>query len=505
MMKLPSTTQLQPGWHLRRQGLLACAIAVALCLPAPATLAQSDNLPRLGDAGSEELTPAAERRIGEAIMHQIRSDPAFSDDAEIADYLNRLAATLTAVPGAAGFSFELFLVLDPTMNAFALPGGFIGVHAGLITAAQTESELASVLAHEIGHVTQRHIARMLSEQKLSSIAMMASMVLAALAARSSPQGAMGIATMAMGAQQQKMLSFSRDAEREADRVGIETLRQADFDPGGMVAFFSRLQQATRLYEGGAPAYMSSHPLTSERIADMQARVQDGRYRQRPDSIDFRLSRAKLQALTQSNVDGLRAARTRLEGQLRDKTTPDEAASWFGLAVVANAQRDFSAAEQALAQARSRLPQGHAFLDRLAAQIRLDADDAEGALKQALEASARHPGARGLRYLQAEALLRLRRHQQAAKFLQDQVELYRTDPVLWRLLSRAHAGTGNKALAHRASAEEYALLGGWLAAIEQLKLARQDGGMDFYTVSQVDARLRELQAIYTREQQDRARR
>jgi predicted Zn-dependent protease len=489
----------------RRMRLPALAVAIALGLPAPVTIAQTDNLPRLGDAGSDELTPAAERRIGEAIMHQIRTDPAYSDDVEVVDYLNRLAATLTGAPSTAGFNFELFLVLDPSMNAFALPGGFIGVHSGLITAAQTESELASVIAHEIGHVTQRHIARMLSEQKLSSVAMMASMVLAALAARSSPQGAMGIATMAMGAQQQKMLSFSRDAEREADRVGIDTLRQAGFDPNGMVAFFARLQKATRLYDGGAPAYMSSHPLTGERIADMQARVQDGRYRQRPDGLDFRLARAKLQALAQSNVDGLRSARIRLEGQLRDKTTPDEAASWYGLALVANAQRDVDAAEHALAQVRSRLPQGHAFLDRLSAQIRLDAGDFEGALKIAADAAARYPAARALRYVQADALLRLRRHQQAEQFLQDLVELYRADPVLWRLLSKAHAGTGKTALAHRASAEEYALLGGWLAAIEQLKLARRDGGMDFYTASQVDARLRELQAIYTREQQERARR
>ncbi|MEK9775301.1 MAG: M48 family metalloprotease, partial [Quisquiliibacterium sp.] len=133
------------------------------------------------------------------------------------------------------------------------------------------------------------------------MAAMASVLIAALAARSNPQGAMGIATMAMGAQQQRMLSFSRDAEREADRVGIESLRQSGFDPNGMVAFFGRLQQATHIYETGAPAYMSSHPLTAERIADMQARVQDSRYRQRPDSIDFRLSRVKLQALVQPNV------------------------------------------------------------------------------------------------------------------------------------------------------------------------------------------------------------
>ncbi|MEK9775302.1 MAG: tetratricopeptide repeat protein, partial [Quisquiliibacterium sp.] len=162
------------------------------------------------------------------------------------------------------------------------------------------------------------------------------------------------------------------------------------------------------------------------------------------------------------------------GQLRDKTTPDEAATWYGLAVVANAQRDFPTAKEALARARDGLPQGHAFLDRLAAQLKLDAGDAEGALQTAMAASTRYPAARSLRYLQAQALMQLRRFQQAEDFLQDLVLLYRSDSMLWSLLSRAHAGNGKTALAHRASAEEYALFGDWLAAIEQLNLARRSG-------------------------------
>lgn len=490
---------------LRAGGRRALALLVAASLAAwsPVAPAQADNLPRLGDASSDVLSPAAERRLGEAIMRELRRDPAVSDDVELNDYLNRLGATLTSTASASGHSFELFLVRDPTLNAFALPGGFIGVHSGLIVTTETESELASVLAHEIGHVTQRHIARMLSEQRVSSLTMMAAMVLAAIAARSNPQGAIGIATMAMGAQQQQMLSFSRDAEREADRIGIETLRQAEFDPNGMVAFFGRLQQATRIHESSAPVYMRSHPLTAERIADMQARVQDGRYRQRPDSVDFRLARAKLRALASPGVDGLRSARAQFERQLRERTTPDEAASWYGLAVASLAQRDYPAAERAIAQTRERLPQGHAFVERLAAEARLRAGDAAGALAVAQAAAARFAGARALVHLQAEAMLAMREHEQAAAFLQDQLALYRSDPVLWRLLSQAHYGSGKPGLAHRAAAEEYALIGGWLAAIEQLRLAQRAGSLDFYTASQIDARIRELQAEYTREQQDRA--
>jgi predicted Zn-dependent protease len=482
--------------------VLAALTATSLALAPTVPRAQADNLPRLGDAASEDLSPQAERRLGESIMRTLRRDTAFSDDVEITDYLNRLAGRLTSTQAATGHTFELFLVRDPTMNAFALPGGYIGVHSGLIAAAQTESELASVVAHEIGHVTQRHIARMLSQQRQSSMIALAALVLGALAARSNPGAAAGIATMAGGAQQQTMLAFSRDAEREADRVGIDTLRQAGFDPNGMVDFFGRLQQATRIYESAAPAYMRSHPLTVERMADMQSRVQDERYRQRPDSADFRLARAKLRALSSPTVDGLRAARAQFERQIRERTTPDLAAAWFGVAVTALAQRDFAAAERAIAETRKHLKDGHPFVERLAAESRLRAGDAAGALAIAEAAAARHAGARALVHLQAEAMLAMRDYAKASAFLQDQIQLYRTDPLLWRLLSQAFYGLNKPALAHRAAAEEYALIGGWLAAIEQLRLAQRAGEVDFYTASQIDARIRDLQAEYSREQQDR---
>jgi len=478
--------------------VLAAALALS---PLPA-VPQVDNLPRLGDAGGDELSAAAERRLGEAIMRDLRRDPAISNDVELTDYLNRLGAQLNATSTNTGQSFELFLVLDPTMNAFALPGGFIGVHSGLITAAQSESELASVIAHEMGHVTQRHIARMLAQQRQTSIVALAGLILAVLAARSNPAAAGGVATMAAGAQQQQMLSFNRDAEREADRVGMETLRQANFDPVGMVDFFGRLQQATRIYESAAPAYMRTHPLTAERIADMQTRAREGRYRQRPDSMEFRLGRAKLRALSSNTVDGLRSARAQFERQLREKTAPDEAAAWYGLAVAALAQRDYAAAERAIAETRKRVPGGHPFVERLAAETRLRAGDAAGALSIAEAAAARFTGARALGHIQAEAMIAMRDYAKAADFLQDQLKLYRSDPVLWRLLAQTYYGMNQPAMAPRASAEEYALIGGWLAAIEQLKLSQRAGNLDFYTASLIDSRIRELQVEYQREQQDR---
>ncbi len=446
----------------------------------------------------------AERRLGETIMRDLRRDPDVSDDVEVTEYLNRLGVQLAGTPGANGFSFEFFLVRDAMLNAFALPGGFIGVHSGLIIAAQSESELASVLAHEIGHVTQRHIARMLAQQRQTSMVTLAAAILGALAARSNPQAMAGIVTMAGGAQQQQMLAFSRDAEREADRVGIETLRAAGFEPAGMVAFFQRLQQSTRIYEGAAPGYMRSHPLTADRIADMQARVQEVRYRQRADSIDFRLMRAKLRALGNASVDGLRNQRTQFERQLRDQSANDELAAWYGLAVTALAQRDFGAADTALLAARQRLPAGHAAFETLAAEIRLRAGNPAAALTLAQAGAGRFAGARTLIHLQAQALLAMREPARAAALLQEQIALYQTDARLWRLLAQAHGALDQPALAHRATAEEYALSGSWLAAVEQLRLALKLGTLDFYTGSLADARMKTFQAEYQREKQEKVR-
>ncbi|OJX06827.1 MAG: hypothetical protein BGO72_00305 [Burkholderiales bacterium 70-64] len=478
-------------------GLLCAALAGA-GLPARA---QVDNLPRLGDAAADELSPTMERRVGESIVREMQSRGMIYDDAELADYLNRFAGSLAATPPASGFTLQFFLVRDPTLNAFALPGGYIGVHTGLIVAAQSESELASVLGHEIGHVVQRHVARMLARERQASTLMLAALVLSALAARSNPQAIGGIASLGSTAAQQQMLTFSRDAEREADRVGLDILRQAGFDANGMVAFLGRLQKSDSLYESGAPDYLRTHPVTSERIADIQSRISDVRYRQRADSLEFRLTRAKLRALTDTSTDGLRSARTQFERQLRERTV-DEAAGWFGLATVAAAQRDAAAARKALAEVRRLLPAGHPFVERLAAQVELQAGDSAAALALLDAATKRFPASRALVRERAQVLLVRRDFADAAPYLESAVSTFRSDADLWRMLAEAQGGLGETARAHRAAAEQFVLLGATPAAIEQLRLAQRAGQLDFYTGSQVDARLRELQAQWQAEQKER---
>src|SRR5690349_22475828 len=223
-----------PAWLVRVSLALLPALAF---VPAfvPSALAQfQSQLPDLGDNGASELPPQAERRIGETVMRDIRRDPAYLDDPEIAEYLNGLAARLTeGAPPGARQDFELFAIKDSTINAFALPGGYIGVHTGLISASDNESEMASVLAHEMAHVTQRHIARQLGLQKQMQMPMLIATAAALLFARSRPDLAGGAAIAAQGAAIQSQLAFNRDFEREADRIGFQTLAGSGFDVRAM--------------------------------------------------------------------------------------------------------------------------------------------------------------------------------------------------------------------------------------------------------------------------------
>lgn len=484
---------------------MCTCLTLALGFPAPAVLAQPSQLPRLGDPGGGELSLAVERRIGEAIMRDFRRKGAVLDDVETTDYLNRFAAALPKTTNAAGFAFEFFLVADTSLNAFALPGGYIGVHTGLVVAAQTESELASVVAHEMAHVTQRHIARMLERERQGSVVSIAALVLAVLAARSNPQAIGGFLSLGDSIQRQQMLSFSRDAEREADRIGLEMLGQAGFDSRDTISFFERLQRASRFYDRGAPDYLQTHPLTTERMADMQGRVRSavaqGEAITHKDDVSFALVRARLRGLAEPSVDGLRLARARFEAELSEGSEAERGVRWYGIAVIAQAQHDGAGARHALAQARRRILGGAQFLDRVAIEIELDAGAASAALALADEALRRSPHARALVHLRARALLSLRDEASVVDFITERLREWPVDPTLWKMLGEAQFARGNVAQGHQAIAEQYAIAGAWPAAIEQLQLARRAPGLDFYTGSKIDARLREMERELRRERED----
>src|SRR5712692_397897 len=338
-------------------------VCLGLALLVPQAKAQA--LPELGDTSGALLSPYLERKIGEQAMQEIRQrDQRFLDDPELTEYVNEIGRRIVAASPEARQDFEFFLVRDNTINAFAMPGGFVGVHTGLLLAAQTESELAGVLAHEVAHVTQHHIARLLGKQEQMSIPMLAAVVLGLLAARSNPDLTQAVIAGAGATSIQSQLNYTRDFEREADRIGFQFLQQAGFDVGGMGSFFERMQKSTRLYENNAPAYLRTHPLTSERIADMQNRAQTAAYKQAPDSIEFSLARAKLSA----EQGPPREAVAHFGELVREHRYANEAGARYGLASARARAREFSAAAIEVETVR-KLVGTHPMVELLAARSR----------------------------------------------------------------------------------------------------------------------------------------
>jgi len=478
------------GYHItmRISSLLALSLAFA-------TTALADGLPDLGDTAQLALTPQMERRVGESIMRDIRQhDPDFDDDPEATAYLNALGDRLVSNSQDARQDFEFFLERDPTLNAFALPGGYIGVNTGTIVNAQSESELAAVLAHEIAHVTQHHMARMASKEGQLSTASLAALALAILA-RNSQAGSAAAAIGQAGALTAQ-IAFTRDFEREADRIGFQTLEKSGFDVRAMPNFFLRLQKAGRLYENNAPAYLRTHPITSERIADAENRIQGLPYVQVPDSIDFQLVRAKLRAGQGEPLDAL----AQMQDDLKRKKYSNEVAARYGVAVaLLRAQQPARAAAELAPLLQSN---DHPMLFALSARIKQASRDDKGALGVLQQALVRYPNNRALNYACIETLQRLGRNAEAAALVDEQIRNYPHDARLFLLRAKGYAALGKRLLQHQAQAEAYALQGSLPAAIEQLQLAQKSSDGDFYQLSSVDARLRELRARLEQETKDR---
>lgn len=460
-------------------------VLVLLCLARAAT---AEGLPDLGDISQAVLTPLQERQIGQQSMMQIRASRQFLDDAEINDYLNQIGDRLVAHSNEPALNFEFFAMNDETVNAFAIPGGFIGVNIGLLLTTQSESELASVLGHEIAHVTQHHYARMLSGTQNDSLASMAAIAVAILAARNSPQTSQAAIVGAQARAVQKQLDFTRLHEQEADRIGLELLQRSDFNVHAMPEFLERLQRATRLLEGNAPNYLRTHPVTSERVADIENRVGKQPYRLIPDSLDFQLVRTKLIAQQKSASDAI----SYFEHALTDKKFGNPIAQRYGLILSLLRNNEAARAKQEM-ETLSAQVSNNALIDTLAGKV-LAAQDNDGTtLAYYRTAVQNHPQYRALIYDYAQLLLRTGQAALAVPLLSDRIARYPADITLYNLQAHAYQLLNKPLEQHQALAYSYAWQGNLRAAIEQLELAKQAGG-SFYQMSTIESDLRELREM-----------
>ncbi len=472
---------------------LVAAIVLALAFPAHA-----QGLPDLGDVSSAALSESQERTIGNRIMREVRVDPSYVDDPEVADYMAEMGARLLGVSEGVRRDLSFFAIQDETPNAFALVGGHIGVNTGLILLTQNESELAGVVAHEIAHISQKHQARMVHGQSRAAWTSLAALAIAVLASRGggSSSGQMSEAAMATaGALNiQNQLDYTREHEREADRVGLTLLEKAGFDPGGMGTFFERMLRANRLNEFKAPpGYLRTHPLTTERIADMQDRLD--RYSQRlvPDSFEYRLVRAKLRAATGSAAQAVNYFRVMLE----DKTVVRPREDVYGLALALRRAREFDAAWKTLQPLRE--GSTHPAFELLAAQIRAEEGRYDEALAIYRAASRAYPRYRSIAHGHIQLLLNNGKAAEALEELKRRLPAMGSDDArLYELKAQAHAALGQRLQQHRSQAEAHVRRGNLGGAVEQLELAVKVRGSDFYELSSAESRLRELRSQHEAE-------
>lgn len=462
-------------------------MAAALALPCTPG-AQPTGLPSMGSASSDVLSPPLERLLGDAIMERGRHDPTYIDDLDINQYLTTLGRQLAAhAPRPLEQRITVFPVRDPQINAFAMPGGYIGINSGLVVAADNESELVAVLAHEIAHVMQRHIARGISQQSQGTGIMVASMVGALLAALAGqPDLAMGVATFGQAAAIDRQLGFSRSAEQEADRAGLQMMRQAGFDPRGMVEMFRRLMNASRLNEGQGGGYASTHPLSIQRMSDIENRVRELAPQAHAGSADFWFSRVRLGLIqSRSNADRQRML-LNLRRDATEATGVRRAAALYGLAWLAWQAKDYASAQQRLAEARGA---GTApLLDVLAIQV----EQALGgdALDTATAAWRRWPRSQGVAMAYAEVLQATGRDAEAVEFLQARIRQWPEIPDYQKALATSLEHLGRDVEALEAMATYRQETGALSTAVELLQQARGIS-QDFYQQSRIDTRIRNL--------------
>jgi predicted Zn-dependent protease len=446
--------------------------------------ADTANLPDLGDESLTVISPAQERKLGEDLMRQSRRSLAFMDDPEISEYIQSLGRKLVSHSDNPQQDFRFFVIDNPTINAFALPGGFIGVHTGLILATENEAELASVLAHEIAHITQRHIPRLIAESQRTTLPAMAAILAGILLASSGHQGGEAAIALTSAAVAQKGINYTRTFEEEADRIGMQTLARSDFDPRAMPAFFEQMQNLNRLNETSLPEFLRTHPVTTNRIADSRNRAE--KYPALPisDSAEFLNVRAKIRALSEGNPDEI--ARSFKENLAQGKYRNVDAERYgYAIALLRVHQPEAARAE---AQKLIERQPGNISYRILEAETEMAMEHYTQALGIYANAYAKAPTDPALVQYYSSALLKTNHYRQARDLLKTALQQRPESPVLYQMLAQAAGGMGSSYESHKALAEYYYFSGNPTAAIQQLELAARYTGDNFYLQSSLEARI-----------------
>jgi len=472
---------------------LAVLLTALLCLP-PRVWAQGANdLPDIGSPASSALSLDDEYRIGLQIVRQLRDEGQVIEDPEATEYLQAVGSRIVAqASGDSAQRFNFFFVRDDTINAFALPGGFIGVNYGLMLATRNESQLAGVLAHEIAHVTQRHIARRIHAQGRQSIATMATILAAILvgAATGSSDAAMGGISMAQGAAMQQSINFTRSNENEADRVGMGFLSAAGFDPYGMPDFFETMGRRAGLSASSSrnaiPEILQSHPITTNRIAESRSRAAFYKdLKPTAESVSYSLTRERLRVLTTPPDQNVRRYY-----EDRRKNQDQTVGERYGEALAAYQSGNSSASLDSLTILAREFPQVP-MLQSTLGQALMNAGATDAALETFHRALTLSPRNIPLTLRYAEALVKTNQAKTAHAVLLDLFNNVPPTPEQMRFTALAASSAGDTADAAYYMSEYHIATGNLPLSVAQLEMALAVPGISGVQRSRFQARLDEV--------------
>jgi predicted Zn-dependent protease len=444
--------------------ILACSLTYALT--SSVVFSQENNknqLPEIGAAGFSVLSIDKEHQIGGAMMRHIRASQPLLNDPVLIEYINDLGNRMVKNAQDVNYSFEFFIINNKEINAFAFFGGHIGIHSGLITLADTESQLASVIAHEISHVTQRHLARRLESQSKSQPLTMGAMISSVLLTLINPSVGMAALSTTMAASQQAGINFTRGNEKEADRVGITLLSNSGFDPEAAAQFFGKMAEKYR-YKSKPPAMLLTHPIPESRISDARIRAHGLATRAPAPSLNFTLAKARIKARYEGNAKANIAMFQ--ENIKKQRYTYKESAN-YGLALSYFENKNFKQAEELLETLYQEDPNNLFYADALT-DVYIQLKQSNKAITMLAELNLLMPNNQVVALNYANALQEAKKYTEAEVLLQDFLLVQPGNFIANDILTTVYRKQNKTALMHATKAEVFALLGAYPRAIDELQ-------------------------------------
>jgi len=478
----------------QKHGLLKqILVAVLIAAVSLSSIAQTGrvNLPELGNSASNVLSNAEERKYAESLIRQMRAYELLIEDPLINDFFSDMGFNLVSRSDQPEAAFSFVILDQEVINAFAAPGGVIALHSGLILLADTQDEVAGVLSHEIAHITQLHMYRAFEKGKTMNIIAMLAMMGLILASGGDGQVITGAVMGAQAAAAQAQINFTRHNEVEADRVGIRTLAAAGYDPQGMADFFSKMGQTSRANGEGPPEFLRTHPVSVNRIAEAESRIQNLPPVEAAEGQQFYIVQARLRALLEKDPNkAIKHFKTELEKPLTDAR---KNGNLYGLAIARQRNAEYDKAGAILSDLLEKEPSRLAFQLQMA-DLHLKRGQHEQAISALSDLYQSFPGNKAIALEYGRALLEQNKPElaeTASVVLRQQLVKGENDPALYALYAQAANIAGDEVRSTEAIAESYYQRGGTEEAITQLERLTRQSDLDYYQRARISARLMEL--------------